>query len=75
MNSRQNTVEKRANERITKKDCLLTNDNIIDENNINFEDDYVKTSGLFEVMFTEYAPKVFSRLRQAEDCNEEELIQ
>ena len=47
------------NGRITKNDCLSINKNIIDENNINFEDDYVKFSGPLEVNFTEYAPKVF----------------
>jgi hypothetical protein len=76
LNSRlSNTNEVQENHKITKKDCLFSNENIIDEANINFEDDYVKSSGPFEVMFTEYAPKVFSKLRQVESCYEEELIQ
>lgn len=70
-----NSNEEPGNLKIRKKDCLFSNENIIDENNINFDDEYVKSSTSFEVMFTEYAPKVFNKLRQLESCYEEELMQ
>lgn len=67
--------DRAVNEKIDKKDCLSINKNIIDENNINFEDEYVRSSGALEVNFTEYAPKVFRKLRKLEHIEENELIE
>ncbi len=68
-------IEKLAREKIYKKDCLATNDYLIDERNINFSDELVNTLGGFDVSFIEFAPKVFNRLRKTENIDEDELIE
>ena len=61
--------------KITKKECLETNDFILNNNNINFEDEVVSNSGMIEISFTEFAPEVFRQLRLNEDLDEEDIIQ
>ena len=61
--------------KITKKECLETNDFILNNNNINFEDEVVSNSGMIEISFTEFAPEVFRQLRLNEDLDEEAIIQ
>ena len=68
-------IEKLAREKIYKKDCLKTNDFLIDERNVNFSDELVSSLGGFDVSFTEFAPKVFNRLRKTENIDEHELIE
>ena len=61
--------------KITKKECLETNDFNLNNNNLNFEDEVVNNSGMIEINFTEFAPEVFKQLRLNEELNENDIIE
>jgi hypothetical protein len=61
--------------KLTKKECLEVNELEINQDNIQFNDDLVRSLGLIDVKFTEYAPKVFQELRILEQLDEEDLIE
>jgi hypothetical protein len=62
-------------DKITKKECLDAKEIYINEDNIKIEDEFIKCLGVIDIRFTEFAPKVFQKLRQIEKLDEDELIE
>jgi hypothetical protein len=69
------TTDQFTEHKMTKTDALNANTITVDMDNINFEDELVKSTGNLEVNFIEFAPKIFKQLRKMEGLNDEDMIQ
>ena len=77
----QNTSYAKAKNAITDKNCLDMKEYIINKNSIKqncpsqlCEDFVIKTSNDFEITCIEFAPKIFSLLRELDHVSEDDLI-
>lgn len=61
-------------EKVSKTECKLTNEFNITNENANIDDEMVHNSKHLDIYFTEFAPKIFKRLRRIENVSEEELF-
>ncbi len=60
---------------VKKFHCKEIKENYITEKTLNFKDELAENGENFEIIFSEFAPKVFKQLRLMESVNTNEIIE